>query len=64
MAFLSKQLATIKKDVEIENFHINKFFFEPNQVINEEVREFFRKYEFFSLLTDEPQKPLQKWDDL
>lgn len=64
MAFLSKQLATIKKDIELDNFHLDKFFFEKNQVNNDEVKDFFRKYEFFSLLTDEPQKPLQKWDDL
>lgn len=64
MAFLSKQLATIKLDIELEKFHLDTYFFEPHQVMNEAVQEFFKKYEFYSLLGQESQKELQKWEDL
>ena len=63
-AFLSKKLATLKIDVELDNFHLDTYFFEKEQVKNNEVKEFFKKYEFFSLLWQEDQKELQTWKDL
>lgn len=63
-AFLSKKLATLKIDVELDNFHLDTYFFEKEQVKNDEVKEFFKKYEFFSLLWQEDQKELQTWKDL
>lgn len=61
IAFLSKQLATIKKDVELDNFYLENFRFDKDEIINEDVKEFFKKYEFKSLYKEE--KTLKTWKD-
>lgn len=63
-AFLSKILATLKKDVEIPDFSLEKFKFLPKQLENIEVKDFFKRYEFFSLLPKEDQKTLTTWKDI
>jgi 5'-3' exonuclease len=47
---LSKELATVKLDVPLENFDIEDFKFEKKKLVNENVIEFFEKYEFNSLV--------------
>lgn len=62
IAFLSKQLATIKKDVELDNFYLENFKFDKDTIVNDEVKAFFKKYEFNSLYKEE--KKLATWKDL
>lgn len=62
MAFLSKKLATIKKDIELDNFYLEKFRFDKDSILNEEIKELFKKYEFNSLYSEE--KNLKTWSDL
>jgi 5'-3' exonuclease len=50
IAFLSKSLATIKLDVELLDFNLNDFGFNPKNILNENVFSFFEKYEFNSLI--------------
>ena len=65
IAFLSKQLATVKLDVPLEDFDIEDFKFEKNNLVNENVIEFFEKYEFNSLVWEEKVvMKLQNWNDL
>ncbi len=63
-AILSKKLATIALDVSLEDFELDNFIFHPNELLTPEVKEQFRKYEFFSLLWESSQKKLQTWDNL
>ena len=62
-AFLSKKLATIELNVEIPNFNLEDYIFNPKIYLNEEIKVLFRELEFNSLLNEEPPK-LKKWDDL
>ncbi len=62
MAFLSKKLATIKKDIVIDNFYLENFIFKKETLLNNEVKELFKKYEFHSLYSEE--KNLKTWKDL
>jgi DNA polymerase-1 len=65
IAFLSKELATVKLDVPLENFDIEDFKFEKKKLVNENVIEFFEKYEFNSLVWEEKVvMKLQNWNDL
>ncbi len=62
IAFLSKKLATIKKDVELDNFYLENFRFDKDTILNDEVKAFFKQYEFNSLYKEE--KKLAVWKDL
>ncbi len=62
-AFLSKKLATLDKTVSLEWFKLENFSFSPDSLVNNEVRELFNEFEFYSLLWEEKPK-LIKWDDL
>ena len=62
-AFLSKRLATIPHDVELENFKLENFKFKPEELLNEEVKDYFRGLEFNSLIWED-DKELQKWKNL
>jgi len=62
-AFLSKQLATLDKDVSLENFDLNNFAFHKDELLNDEVKEIFKEFEFHSLLWEE-KKELKTWKDL
>ena len=62
-AFLSKKLATIKTDVDLKNFDLEKYRFTPEKYLNKEIIELFKKLEFHSLIW-ESKDDLQKWDDL
>lgn len=62
IAFLSKKLATIKKDVELEKFYLEDFKFKRDNILNDSTKELFKRYEFNSLYNE--QKNLQTWKDL
>ena len=62
-AFLSKRLATLDKNVNLENFDLELFTFKWGEILNDEVKEIFKKFEFHSLLWEE-KKSLKSWKDL
>lgn len=62
LAFLSKKLATISKDVDMGNFDIWDFRFDRDKLYNPQIEKLFEKYEFNSLVRKEIV--LQRWDDL
>jgi len=62
IAFLSKSLATLKKDVEINNFSLDDFKFNKDSILNDDVKDLFKKYEFNSLYSEE--KKLKTWKHL
>lgn len=64
IAFLSKKLATIKKDVELWKFNLEDYKFNKDTLVDDEVIELFKKYEFNSLLWKEHIKKQKKWEDL
>lgn len=51
-AFLSKKLATIELNVELEWFDLENYKFKPEDFKNEEAIKFFKDFEFNSLLSD------------
>jgi len=61
-AFLSKKLASLEKNIDLD-FTLENFKFSPTDILNSDVINFFREFEFNSLITDE-KKTLKKWDDL
>lgn len=63
-AFLSKKLATIDLNVELENFSLDNYLFKPETFLNEEIISFFDKYEFNSLIWENWVNKLQTWKDL
>jgi len=62
-AFLSKKLATIKLNVDINNFDLNNYKFNPWEYLNNNVEKLFDELEFHSLLWKEAPK-LKNWEDL
>lgn len=62
IAFLSKKLATIEKNVDLWNFYLENFIFNKNILLNDEIKTFFIKYEFNSLYKED--KILKVWKDL
>ena len=63
-AFLSKKLATLEKNVELNNFSLDNYIFNSEKLINPEIIEFFKECEFNSLLKESDFKKLKTWDDL
>lgn len=64
MAFLSKRLATIDLNIDLDNFNLNDYIFDKDKLLNEELKEFFRKYEFNSLIWETIKKDLKTFQDL
>ncbi len=62
-AFLSKRLATLDKNVSLENFNLDNFIFKWDELLNNEVKELFKSFEFNSLLWEE-KKQLKTWENL
>ncbi len=52
-AFLSKKLASIPTDVDMEMLPESAYVFRDRSLMNPQVNEFFRTLEFKSLITDE-----------
>ncbi len=63
VAFLSKKLATVDLSVNFE-FNLEDFSFKKDNLLNDEVKAFFKEFEFFSLLWEEEQKSIKKWQNL
>ena len=63
-AFLSKKLATLEKNVELEKLSLDNFIFNPKKLINTEIIELFKKFEFNSLIQENDIKKLTIWYDL
>ncbi len=79
-AFLSKQLATIELNIDLNDhllideipwdwiitkkFQLKDFKFNPDNLLNEEVREYFKKLEFFSLIWEVEDIKIKTWNDL
>jgi len=79
-AFLSKKLATIITDINLDEhlltdeiawdwivnkkFELEDFKFMPNELLNDEIKEFFRKLEFFSLIWEVEDIKVKTWSDL
>jgi DNA polymerase-1 len=65
IAYLSKKLATLEKDVKLDNFDLKNYKFYPKNILNPEIIEYFRNFEFYSLIWEtEEQKDLKTWSDL
>ncbi len=62
IAFLSKRLATLKKDIDLWNFYLEDYKFHKDNILNDSVKELFKRYEFNSLHHEE--KNLKTWKDL
>lgn len=79
-AFLSKKLATIELNIDLDKnmltdevawdwivqkkFKIDDFKFKPNNLLNEDVKEYFRSLEFFSLIWEVEDIKVKTWADL
>lgn len=63
-AFLSKKLATIELAVDLWDFDIKNFCFKKSSIVNEDVVELFKKYDFNSLLSDKDRKDLDTFSSL
>lgn len=61
-AFLSKKLATIDLWVKFE-FKLDDYKFFKDNIINNDIIDFFKKYEFNSLLWEDHREELKTWDD-
>lgn len=64
IAFLSKRLATIKKDVDLWDFNLEHYKFYNESLLNDKIVELFKKYEFNSLLPNNERKVEKAWTDL
>lgn len=64
IAFLSKKLATIKKDVDLWTFNLEHYKFYKEALLNDKIVELFKKYEFNSLLPNQDRKVEKTWKDL
>ena len=62
-ALLSKKLATLDTNVDVSHINIEKFIFTPENILNDEVKVFFKEFEFFSLLWEE-KKEEKRWKEL
>ncbi len=62
-AFLSKKLATIELNVNLQDFNLEKYKYSSQNYLNPEIKTLFKKLEFHSLLWEEDPK-LKKWEDL
>lgn len=63
-AILSKKLATLEKNVDLWNFKLENFKFHTENILNPEIKEYFKNFEFFSLIWNEDKKELKTWEDL
>lgn len=79
-AILSKKLATIELNIDLENcfitddvawdwtiskkFNLEDFKFKPENLLNENVREYFKSLEFFSLIWEIEDVKVKTWNDL
>ncbi|MFK7780529.1 MAG: 5'-3' exonuclease H3TH domain-containing protein [Candidatus Gracilibacteria bacterium] len=78
-AFLSKKLATIIKDINLDEhmltdevagdgivnkkFELEDFKFKPHFLLNDNIKEYFRELEFFSLIGEVEDIKVKTWSD-
>lgn len=62
-AFLSKKLATVHLDINLDDVIFEEYKFESKKILNDKVKEYFKSLEFYSLIWEE-EKHLSKWEDL
>ena len=79
-AFLSKKLATIELNIDLDEhlitdevpwdwiiekkFNLEDFKFKPENYLNDEVKEYFKSLEFFSLIWEQEEIKVKTWYDL
>lgn len=79
-AFLSKKLATIELDIDLDKnlliddmvsdwivekkFNLEDFTFSPENLLNKDVKEFFKTLEFNSLIWESEEIKVKSWSDL
>ena len=79
-AFLSKKLATIELNIDLDKnlliddvawdwivekkFNLEDFKFRPEIYLNDEVKEYFKSLEFFSLIWEQEDIKVKTWSDL
>jgi len=63
IAYLSKKLATLEKQVPLDDFFLPQFAFASENLHTPKVQEFFEKYEFSSLITKKTEKK-RMWHDI
>lgn len=56
IAFLSKKLATLEKNVNLQNFEISDFIFKKDKIFNENLIDFLKTHNFMSLLPENEKK--------
>ncbi len=64
MSIISKKLATLHQDVPLNGFSLDNYVFHPDHIVTPEVIELFKIWEFKSLVNENEQTPLKKWEDL
>ena len=62
-AFLSQKLATLACDVELKDFDLADYEFQPKEIFTPELYDFFKELEFSSLL-EKQESELQTWKSL
>lgn len=79
-AFMSKKLATIDLNIDLgkhlltddlawdwivnKEFELEDFKFQPHELLNDNIKEYFRKLEFFSLIWEVEEIKVKTWSDL
>lgn len=64
IAFLSKKLATLDESVDLSHFSLDDFIFHEEKIFSSKVKDFFREFEFFSLIGEEKKENEKTWKDL
>lgn len=63
-AILSKKLATIDLWVKLNKFNLENYIFDKDSILNSEVLDLFKKYEFNSLLDESNIEKMKIFDDM
>ncbi|MDD2565813.1 MAG: 5'-3' exonuclease H3TH domain-containing protein [Candidatus Gracilibacteria bacterium] len=64
VAFLSKQLASIYSDLELADFNLEDHNFTKKEILNPEVIDIFKRFEFKSLIPSHHQEKIKNFDTL
>lgn len=61
LAFLSQKLATLDCNMDLSNFDIHNYEFVPKEIFTQELSDFFKEHEFYSLL-QEKEISKENWE--
>lgn len=64
IAFLSKKLASIYSNLELPNFNLEDHNFTRKEILNPEIIDLFKKFEFKSLIPSHHQEKIKNFDTL